>query len=242
MEKPQILILHGWGLSGKVFAPLVSELKRLGYRALAPDLPGFGSEPPPSYPWRLRDYVRFVDGYLRRHHISKPIFIGHSFGGRISLKYQELYPKNIAALILSGTPGFTPVPKKKLFLFIALSKVGKFIFSIPPLNLFQDYVRRWYYYAVGAKDFFRAEGVMRDIFKLIVQEELVTSMQAVSVPCLLLWGEYDIITPASIAHRMKEVMPNVELKIIPESDHGVSYKHSEVFARYIDQFLKHHLT
>ena len=241
MGKPPIIILHGWGLSGKVYQPLIDELKKLGFRAFAPDLPGFGKELPPHYPWKLRDYARFVDDYLRKHKVVRPIFIGHSFGGRISLKYQELYPKNVRALILSGTPGFTPIPKKKLLLFIALAKIGRIVFSLPPLNLFSDYVRRWYYYVVGAKDFFRAEGVMRDIFKIIVQEELVTSMQSVTVPCLLLWGEYDLITPTAIAYRMREVVPDAELKIIPEADHGVSFKQPEIFVQYIDQFLKRHL-
>src|SRR3989344_4387117 len=149
----------------------------------------------PERPLMLTDYALFLDEYLKKNHIVQPIFIGHSFGGRVSLKYNELYPNRVRVLILSGTPGFTPIPKKKLILFIFLAKIGKLLFSIPPLSLVQDAVRRWYYYVVGAKEFFRAEGTMRETFKQIVKEDLVAAMEAVDVRTILLWGEYDIIVP-----------------------------------------------
>ncbi len=238
MNRNTIVILHGWGLSGKTCAPLAGELRSRGYRAYTPDLPGFGTAQPPSYPWHLRDYVRFVDAYLLKYNIVRPIFLGHSFGGRITLKYNQLHPDNVSALILTGTPGFTPVPKRKILLFVALAKIGKILFSIPPLNLMRESVQRWYYYVVGARDFFRAEGVMKEVFKSVVNEELVSSMEAVSVPCLLVWGDFDIIVPVAIARRMKEVMPKSELVVIPEADHGVPYKQPEIFANYVVRFLE----
>ncbi|MDP1722625.1 MAG: alpha/beta hydrolase [Candidatus Gottesmanbacteria bacterium] len=235
--KSSIVILHGWGLSGKTFLPLEQCLKKQGYRVFAPDLPGFGATKIPEHPLALVDYAQFLDGYLKKNHIVQPILIGHSFGGRVSLKYNELYPNRVRALILSGTPGFTPIPKKKLLFFIALAKIGGFLFSIPPLSLAQDSVRRWYYYVVGAKEFFRAEGAMRETFKRIVREDLVSSMEAIKIPTLLLWGEYDIIVPLSIAERMHRVIVDSELLVIPEANHGVPYKQSEEFASYVTRFL-----
>jgi pimeloyl-ACP methyl ester carboxylesterase len=63
MEKPSIIILHGWGLSGEKFTGLQHELASLGYRVFAPDLPGFGKSIVPSRPYYLSDYVDFY-GYL----------------------------------------------------------------------------------------------------------------------------------------------------------------------------------
>ncbi len=236
--KSPIVILHGWGLSGKTFTPLAESLKKQGFRVYAPDLPGFGESKIPGSPLTLVDYAQFLDEYLTKNRIQQPIFIGHSFGGRVSLKYNQLHPKHVRVLILSGTPGFTPIPKKKLLLFIALAKVGKLLFSIPPLNLVQDAVRRWYYYVVGAREFFRAEGTMRETFKSIVREDLVAAMEVVDIPTLLLWGEYDIIVPVSIAERMHQVIAGSELIVIPEADHGVPFKQPEVFASYVERFLK----
>lgn len=237
-HRASFVILHGWGLSGKTFSPLAESLKKYGYRVYAPDLPGFGASKMPEKPLTLADYSRFLDGYLEKNRIDHPIFIGHSFGGRVSLKYNQLYPKRVRALVLSGTPGFTPIPKKKLIFFITLAKIGKLLFSIPLLNLLQDAVRRWYYYVVGAKEFFRAEGAMRETFKRIVAEDLVDCMAAVSIPTLLVWGELDIIIPPSIAQRMHRAIEGSELVIIPDSDHGVSFKEPEKFVPYVTRFLE----
>lgn len=236
-SKPTIVILHGWNLSGERFIPLGEEFRKRGYKVFTPDLPGFGKEKAPLIPWKLHNYAQFLHTFIQKNRILNVVLIGHSFGGRVSLKYQLLYPKNVRAVVLSGTPGFTPIPKKRLVFFIILAKLGGIIFKIPPLNLFQDWMRRWYYYAVGARDYFRAEGTMRQTFKNIIQEDLVVPMESLQAPCLLLWGEFDVVVPVAIAQRMQEVIPNATLKVIPEADHGVPFKQTNVFAKYLDNFL-----
>lgn len=232
-----VIVLHGWGLSADRFAPLRIRLGKKGYRVFVPDLPGFGKAAPPSTVVDLSFYVRFLHSYIRKQAIKRPILIGHSFGGRIALKYQYTYPDDVDALIFTGTPGFTPIPRKRLTFFIAFAKVGKVISSIPPFSFFQKNIRRWYYYLVGARDYYRATGVMQGTFKKIVQEELSQYMKTIHVPCLLVWGENDRITPLWIARRMKESIKGAVLSIIPDANHGVSYKCPDVFVSVIVPFL-----
>lgn len=238
MNSREIVILHGWNLSGARFSPLVSVLRKKGFAVFAPDLPGFGKEPPPDKPWHVVNYAEFLKEYCDHNHIRCPVIIGHSFGGRVALKFAQLYPDKLCALMLTGTPGFSPVAKKKLIFFLVLAKIGSLLFALPPLNLFSDWARRWLYYAAGAREFFRAEGSMRQTFKNIVQDDLVAAMESIRVPCLLLWGEYDVIVPQVIAYRMREVIPHATLNIIPEHDHGVPFKEPEVFAQYIEEYLR----
>lgn len=233
-----IVILHGWGLSGKKFAPLVAELKKQHIEVYAPDFPGFDSKSIPQKPLTLDDYARFLSVYLKEKRISKPILVGHSFGGRVALRYQKLYPHEAQALVLTGTPGFTPIAKKKLQLFIAMAKIGGFIFSLPVIRIFEHQVRLWYYYVVGARDYYRAEGAMRETFKNIIKEELLSSMQSIRVPTLLVWGEDDIIIPTQIARRMKEVIKNADLVVIPHADHGVPYKNPKKFVSAVLRWVE----
>jgi pimeloyl-ACP methyl ester carboxylesterase len=238
LDLPTIIILHGWGLSAKRFAPLVSVFKKRGYRVLAPDFPGFGESSMPTKPYSLSDYVVFLEDYLTKNKVGRFVLIGHSFGGRVSLKFCLKPRPYLAGLILTGTPGVTPVAKRKLFLFIALAKIGKFFFSIWPLSRMQEKIRLWYYYLVGAREFYRADGVMRETFKRIVQEELVSYMKHVTVPTLLVWGQMDQITPVWIAQKMHEEIKNSKLIIIPERDHGVPFKDPELFVLRVEKFLK----
>lgn len=236
--KYPIVVLHGWGLSAKTFEPLVAELKKQHFQVFAPDFPGFDSLHIPTRPLTLADYANFLDSYLRKQNIEKPILIGHSFGGRVALKYQYTYPKNITALILTGAPGFTPISRKKLALFITIAKIGGTLFSLPLLYRLKDRVRLWYYYVVGARDFYRAEGVMRETFKNIVKEPLVSCMDNVRIPTLLVWGADDIIVPVAIANKMKDAIINAKLIILPNSGHGVSYKNPKQFYNAISSWIQ----
>ncbi len=238
MKKSAIVILHGWGLSGETFLALVEEFKKRGYQAFAPDFPGFGAASIPAHPWNLADYAKFLHEYLETNHIRHPILIGHSFGGRVALKYEQKYPKSVRALILSGTPGFSPTNRKKLLIFISLAKIGATFWSLPIFKFFKKTVQTWYYCLIGVREFSRAKGVMRQIFKNIVQEELVSPMKAVQVPCALIWGENDPIIPVDIAQKMLSVISGSKLFIIPSSDHAVAYRQSGVFADYVEKFLK----
>lgn len=229
MKKRPIVILHGWGLSSQTFAPLIEELRSHHFAVWAPDFPGFGNAKIPEKPFGLSDYVVFLHDYFQAEGIKDPVVIAQSFGGRVALKFQAMHPSTIKALILTGTPGYTPVPRRRLILFVTLAKIGKLFFFIPFVHLFQDKVRSWYYYRVGARDYYRAEGVMRDTFKRIVREELATSMEKVRVPTLLVWGKDDIIVPVSIAKRMKTIIANAGLIVLPNSGHGVSYKNPKAF-------------
>ena len=79
---------------------------------------------------------------------------------------------------------------------------------------------------------------MRETFKNVVADDLLIPMQSITVPCLLLWGEFDVMVPLSIMHRMAEVMPTATVKIIPEADHGVPFKEPQVFVSYVKAFLQ----
>jgi len=238
MAKQTIVILHGWGLSKKKFTQLAIELEEKRYEVISLDFPGFGEEKAPSKPWVLDDYANFLHTYLQKEHIVSPILIGHSFGGRVSLRYNSLYNKSVRALILTGTPGFTPIARKKIVFFSFLAKLGKFIFLLPGLSTVGEWVRKWYYYVAGAKEYTKAQGSMRQTFKNVVQEPLIEDMKHVTVPTLLLWGEDDGIVPLTIAKRMQSVIKTSQLLIVPNSDHGVPYKFPQEFAVCVDEFVQ----
>ena len=238
MKPTDVVLLHGWNLSKATFAPLFDAFTKAGYRDQFYDFPGFGNEKAPTRPWHIVDYAEFLKRYFDTHHIRKALIVGHSFGGRVALKFAQLYPSCVSHIVLSGTPGFSPVLKGKMVFFFIVAKIGTVIFSIPPLSIFKDWARRLLYYASGSKEFFKAEGTMRETFKNVVADDLLIPMQSITVPCLLLWGEFDVMVPLSIMHRMAEVMPTATVKIIPEADHGVPFKEPQVFVSYVKAFLQ----
>ena len=141
-------------------------------------------------------------------------------------------------LVLTGTPGFSPVPAKKMRFFLVLAKIGGAVFTIPIISLFADFARKVLYRAAGAREFYRAEGSMRQTFKYIVQDDLLEFMQSVRVPCHLVWGELDTIVPIRVAEHMKNVIPGATLTVIPATNHGVPFANPDLFYSAIARYLR----
>lgn len=235
--KPTIVILHGWGLSKKRFSPLISELEILGYTVYAPDFPGFGESSAPDKPYYLNDYVTFLSDMLQKKQIRNPIFIAHSFGGRVALRYCRMNQNNVRTLILTGTPGFSPVLNIKRLFLITLAKIGKLLFSIPVFSSFMTVFRKKYYSMVGANEYNTARGTMKDTFKNIVSESLINDMKLIDVPTFLVWGQEDHMVPITIAKRMNATIHNSHLLIIPNANHGVPYNQPKIFVEAILKIL-----
>ena len=237
MKSHDIVILHGWNLSGKRFDPLAKELVKKGYTVFAPDFPGFGNEPAPNTPWHIADYAQFLERYLKANHIRKPTLIGHSFGGRVALAYAASHSGDVTTVVLTGGPGFSPVPKKKMVIFLIIAKIGGILFSIPGINFFADTARKLLYRAAGAHEFYRAEGSMRQTFKNIVSDNLEDFMKALRTPCLLLWGADDVIVPPGVAERMKAMIPHATMRIIHGETHAFPFEHPVRFVEAMKDFL-----
>lgn len=237
MSKYPILILHGWNLDGNRFKPLVNEFVKRGYQVMCPDLPGFGSTPIDKT-FTLYDYVQFVIAYLREKNVKKVLLIGHSFGGRIGIKLAATHPEYLRGLILTGVPGFTPVPRAKIIFFILLAKVGKLIFSFPFINSFKDYFQKLFYKLAKATDYYNTKENMRETFQNIIKEELKGYMMRIIVPTYLIWGSEDRIVPLSIANKMLRVINNSHLRIIDHGKHLVPITHIIEFTDITEKFMK----
>lgn len=235
--KPSIIILHGWGLSGDRFLPLATSLRAKGYDVYAPDQPGFGTTALPDRALTLADYAAFVDRFVQERELDSPIIIGHSFGGRVALKYADLHPRGLRALILTGTPGYSSIRPVKYALSVVVAKAGNAIFGIGPLARIRDRVRMEYYRAVGARDFYRAEGQMRQTFKNVVREDLTGYMRRLTVPCLLLWGRDDKLVPLAVAEKMRQTIPGATLAVVDGTGHDLPILHTETAMPHIVRFL-----
>ena len=235
--KPTIVILPGWCMPARAYEPLLQALRQLNIQVTAIDLPGFGIDPP-TFAWGVTEYVRFVRDYITKHHLSNIIFLGHSFGGRVALKYSFLYPKEVRLLIFTGTPGYSAIPTAKKALIRWIAKFGSHVLEHLPITEYRTSIQRMFYFAFGVRDFVKAKGIMQDVFKTIVDEPLDKYMQAVRVPCLLLWGQNDGVVPVAIATRMKETIQNAQLEVVSNENHALPYKNPTAVSAYVKQFIE----
>jgi len=84
-DAPPVVCLHGVLAHGRRFRRLAEERLAASFRVVAPDLRGHGRsdwEPP----WTLDRHVEDVLETLALHGIERAAFVGHSFGGRLTLE------------------------------------------------------------------------------------------------------------------------------------------------------------
>jgi pimeloyl-[acyl-carrier protein] methyl ester esterase len=100
-----VVLLHGWGSSARVWDEVASRLARR-FRVHAPDLPGYGSAPACA-PYTLEALAETVARSVpRRCHVA-----GWSLGGEIALAWARRAPRQVGRLALIGaTPCFTTRP------------------------------------------------------------------------------------------------------------------------------------
>lgn len=69
-----------------------------GHRTIAIDRPGFGYSTGGYVPFDRQ--LSTIHELLAKLHVVRPILVGHSYGGTISLGYAERYPNEVRALVL----------------------------------------------------------------------------------------------------------------------------------------------
>ncbi|HID86881.1 MAG TPA: alpha/beta hydrolase [Anaerolineae bacterium] len=236
-EGRPLLILHGWGSSSDAWVEVQGKLARQGYRVCVPDLPGFGKSGPPPRPWGMDDYARFVANLAQRLGMEEFFLVGHSFGGRIGIRLTILHPERVLGLVLCASAGIKPKRTLKHWTFWALAKGGNALLSLPLLSRLREPARKGLYLLVGEWDYYRAQGVMKETVKKVIEEDLRFDLKDVTVPTLIVWGDRDRVTPLSDAHIMKKEIPNATLEILEGAGHRLPYEEPEIFTRLVLTFL-----
>ena len=96
-----ILLLHGWGQNIEMMKPVGDNFSDR-FRITILDFPGFGKSEEPKEPWDIEKYSIMLEKFVKAVNIKKPIVIGHSFGGRVAIRYSARNP--IEKLVLFGSP------------------------------------------------------------------------------------------------------------------------------------------
>lgn len=231
-----LVILHGWGASARSFDKIKGLLEQKGISVFVFDLPGFGSELAPKEAWSVDDYVEWARKRIENE--GKIILFGHSFGGRIAIKFAAKYPEKLAGLILCDAAGVTPRPKIKIAVFNFLSKIGNAIFSLPFLKFLQPLARKFVYWLSGERDYYYLKkSVMQKTFRLVIEENLRPHLTEIHVPTLIVWGEKDRMTPLNDAYTIHNGIAGSKMEILKNIGHNPHLECPEKLAEIIGSFL-----
>src|SRR5438445_11760741 len=108
---PLVLLLHGFPDLWYTWRHLLPVLARSGYRAIAPDLRGYGETEAPS---AVEDYgilnmIGDVVGLVDALGADSVVLAGHDWGARIAWHTAQLHPQRVSSVIELSVP-FAPGP------------------------------------------------------------------------------------------------------------------------------------
>jgi len=224
-----LFILHGWQSSKEKWDRVKEHLEKSGIRVIVPDLPGFKEENKINKPWNISDYVEWFERLINDQ--DKFFLLGHSFGGRVSIKFAARNPERLKGLILVSSAGI----KKKIPGLLKFVKKLRFFSFLPGYNFFR---KLFYRFILGKTDYLLAKGNLRETFKNVINEDLTPYLEKIKVPTLIIWGEKDRTTPISDAYLMKEKIKGSRLEILENIGHTPYLENPKVLSQKIKDFVE----
>jgi pimeloyl-ACP methyl ester carboxylesterase len=209
----RVLGLHGWARTSQDFSGVLD-----GLDAVALDLPGFGSSPPPPEAWGSADYAAAIAPIAQewRDLGSAPlIVVGHSFGGRVAVHLAASHPDLVGTLILTAVPLLRPTGAAKRSTAWRY-RVGKAarrrgLISEPRLERLRQ--------RFGSTDYAAATGVMRQVLVRAINESYEEQLQAIRCPIELVWGEQDRVAPVAMAKAAMEYCQDAHITTCAAAGH-----------------------
>ena len=223
----KVVLLHGWGQNTKMMSFIADALSK-HFIVYNIDFPGFGESQEPSVVWGCEDYTEFLHEFCVKNKIDNPIFIAHSFGCRIALRYAYKY--GAYKMVLTGAAGIRDTRTLSWYLKTYSYKLAKKILPKESIAKYQN--------KVGSEDYKNSSGVMRQTFVKVVNDDVKPILKDINCETLLVFGELDEATPLSKGKLMEKLMPNATLVVFENDDHYAYFKQAIRFNNVLDAFLR----
>lgn len=244
-DGPPLLMIHGWSLDHRSFAPQLDALSA-SFRVIAFDRRGFGrSSAPPDLHRELDDLDRILDEFgLDSAHL-----LGVSQGGRIALRYTVTRPARVRSLILQGAmvdgldvhdSGADRIPLDD---YIALAKQGRLgelreqWLAHPMMSLGEGYEEAGKMLADIVGDYEARDLVDFDPASYRFDRAPLEAIAAFEKPVLLVTGAGETAARKEHARLLANAAPDCREIVMVHSGHLANLEQSEAFNAAVAAFV-----
>jgi 3-oxoadipate enol-lactonase len=242
-DRPPLVFLHGIGGAARAWR---GQLAVFGdrYRAIAWDMPGYGSSQPLARV-SIVTLAEALQDFLLGIAATRPIIVGHSIGGMIVQQWLTKYPHAARAVVLAQTsPAFgkSGGDWQKSFIEARLGPLdrGETMRSLAPMlvsELVGDDPDP------GGMDIAREcmacvpEASYRAAIFALLDFDQRKALGNIIVPTLLLSGAKDKNAPAPMMARMATYIPTATYVELEGAGHLANLERPEAFNRALERFL-----
>lgn len=232
-DGPPIVFLHGLGGSWQNW---LENLPRAAQerRAIAVDLPGFGTSPMPTADISVSLYARLVDELLEQLGIESAVIVGNSMGGFVGAELCIQYPARVQRLVLAAACGISTTSLRRRPVLTAFSVAGV-ISSATLARSYHVVARPRLRHPVLASVIRHPSRLRPDILfqimpasnnpgfmpalESLLDYDLTDRLGEIRCPTLLVWGREDILVPVADADEYERRIPDARKVVFDETGH-----------------------
>jgi pimeloyl-ACP methyl ester carboxylesterase len=246
-----LVLVHGFGVQKDVWLQVAGKLHRK-HHLVIPDLIGDGeSSKPLSLSYSIEAQAQRLHRFLLRRGIRRPLLVGNSMGGAISLVYASRYPTDGLVLIdplgleveRSYLQKLGTKQAKEVFLGICNAGDAKrfveMVFDKPPWipGVLLDYMARKKC-RLSRLDTRKARSLYRSDGGWVFSRRFPGYARRVHTPTLILWGEKDKILSPRNASAFGRHIAHSQVIMMPGVGHAPMMEDPEATAKHLERFLK----
>lgn len=158
--------------------------------------------------------------------------LGHSFGGRIAIKYASKY-QNLSKLILVDSAGIKKkISLKKKWQILRYKWLKYYYKKTVQIEKYNQLIQE-----SGSSDFVAASNVMKGTMTKVIKEDLRKNLKHIQVETLLIWGKDDKETPYQDAIYMNKKIKNSGLVTFENVGHFPYLERKQYFHIVIGKYL-----
>lgn len=246
---PQLVFLHGWGMHGGVFRPVVDVLSH-DYNVVLLDLPGHGYSKPFESFHDVDKCSDYLVEALQEHIQDRAVMIGWSTGSLLAQNIAIHNPHMVEKLVLiTGTPCFEiradwPFGVKAgvldEFRDSLLDNFDRTMKRFLAIQFMHGQQQKEHLRPASALVFARPAPdlqMLKSGLTLLKTTDLRPGLADIQCETLILNGERDTLIPTNAARYLSENIARARSVIFKSCGHAPFLSHTEKFNNYLNQFL-----
>ena len=244
-EGPAVMLLHGYPLSGALFARMRDELQT-NHTVVTVDHRGYGKSEASENPGTVERYATDAIAVMDKLGIDKAAIGGMSMGGPIVFEMFRQAPDRFSAMILIDTIAAAPSPMEKGIWEGAqtaiedggLEKVIPFLMPQMLTGETRQTMPEQAEYLTTVMKGATKEAALGGAKALANRPDSTETLDEIEVPTLVLVGRADPVYAYEVSQRMKDAIgDNATLAIIEGASHAAVFEKPAESAQAVAEFL-----
>jgi pimeloyl-ACP methyl ester carboxylesterase len=218
---PPVVLLHGYGVSGRYFLPLAKILVE-DCQAFVPDLPGHGGTRQSGRALGVAELAGVLGDWLEAVELERPTLVANSMGTQIVTELAVQRSELVGPMVLIGP---TVDPNRR---------AG----AHQLLGALRESTRDPALIGVAARDGARPN--IRQLLaaaRSVLADRMELRLPAIEQPTVVVHGERDGFISREWAQEVAALLPNGRLVVVPGEPHAVHFTQPGVVARIVRELI-----